>query len=589
VSADPFYGKGTIISKVGPQEVNVKDGYLTTCDHDKPHFRLQAKNINVQLGKRAEARGVKMFIGPVPLMYLPKYTQSLVDRRPRYSLTPGYSKDFGFYVLQSWRYDFNERVNGVFHADLYDRKGIGVGGDVNYQTGKYGQGAVRTYYINEYNIGDNHVWQEREIKTTYRDRYKGEWFHHWDIDDKTSTTWQYYRLSDADFLKDYFERENRNAPNPSTYFVLTRLLKYGTLGLTVQKRVNTFSTEVERLPELTYNLSTQALGSSGFFYKNTSSFVNLTKKFASPSAVNLETQRLDTQHELSYPMKIAFFEFKPYVGGEQTYYSRMINREDYNSVRSQFRTGADVSTKFSRVFDVHGKFLGGEINKLRHIIAPSIGYFYAHEPSIESTKIDQFDSIDALENSHRISLALENKLQTKRNGLPVDLARLILETPFLLKEDPGPGGFSNVITKLELNPIDWLKFSSEADYDNHDERFETINYDFYINDAKNGKWYLDLGERYSHDVDNQFTAEFGYVINPLWRFKIYQQFDVESGVNKEQQYALIRDLHEWEMEMNFNHTIGDGSQIMLIFRLKAFPELAVDASTGFNKRRAGQQ
>lgn len=588
IFTDPFYGKGTVISKVGPQQVTMQDGYLTTCDHDKPHFRLQAKNITVEPGKQARAKGVKMFVGPVPLMYLPRYTQNLTDRHPRYSLTPGYSKDFGFYVLQAWRYDFNEKVNGVFHADLRDRKGVGVGSDVNYKTEKYGEGAIRTYYANEYNIGDKHIWENREVKATYRDRYKGEWFHRWEVDDNTSATWQYYRLSDADFLKDFFKRESRNDPNPPSFFVLTRLLKYGTLGLTVQTRVNRFNTEVERLPELSYNLSNQALGTTGLFFKNTSSYVNLVKKFASPSEINLETKRVDTQNELSYPMKIAFLEFKPYVAGQQTYYSRTINREDYNSVRGQFKTGADLGTKFSRVYDVHGKFLGGEISRLRHIIAPSISYFYAHDPSIESSKLDQFDSIDSLERSHRISLALENKLQTKRNGLPVDLARLILETPFLLKEDPGKGGFGDVVTKLELSPADWLRLSSDVDYDTRNDQLKTINYDIYINDPDKGRWYLNLGERYNRDVDNQFTTELGYVINPIWRFKVYQQFDVESGINKEQQYALIRDLHEWEMEVNFNHTRGDGSQILLIFRLKAFPDLAIDASTGFNKRKVRQ-
>lgn len=589
IATDPYYGKGTIISKTGPQEVNIQDGYLTTCDHDKPHFRLQAKEITVEPGKKAQAKRVKMFVGPMPLMYLPRYTQSLVDRRPRYSLTPGYSKDFGFYVLQAWRYDFNERVNGVFHADLYDRKGAGVGGDVNYRTKNFGEGAIRTYYINEYNIGDKHIWEDRQIKATYRDRYKAEWFHRWEVDDKTNATWQYYRLSDADFLKDFFERENRNDPDPSTYFVMTRLLTYGTLGLTVQSRVNRFNTEVERLPEVSYNLSNQALGNSGFFFKNTSSYVNLVKKFAAPSETNLETKRVDTQNELSYPMKIAFLEFKPYVGGQHTYYSRTINRADYNSVRGQFWTGADVSTKFSRVYDVNGKFWGMNINKLRHIIAPSIGYFYAHDPSIESAKLDQFDPIDTRDRSHKISFALENKLQTKRDGKPVDIARLILETPFLLKEDPGKGGFGDVITKLELNPNDWLRFSSDVTYDAQAEHLETVNYDMYINDSKNGRWYLNLGERYSRDVDNQLTAEFGFVINPIWRFRIYEQLDIESGTYKEQQYALIRDLHEWEMEINFNQTRGDGSQVMLIFRLKAFPDLTLDASTGFNKRRAGQQ
>jgi hypothetical protein len=183
-------------------------------------------------------------------------------------------------------------------------------------------------------------------------------------------------------------------------------------------------------------------------------------------------------------------------------------------------------------------------------------------------------------------LALENKLQTKRNGQPVDLARLVLETPFYLKEDPNKGGFSDVTTKFELNPADWLTFSSDTDYNTHEDHLQTANYDMYL--TSKDKWYFDLGERYSRDVDNQITTEWGYTINPLWKFKIYDRFDInKGGQQKEQQYTLTRDLHEWEMDLNYNHTLGQGSAVMVIFRLKAFPSLALDASTSFNRRKAG--
>lgn len=584
----PYYGKGTVISKIGPNKMNMQGGYLTTCDHDTPHFRLQAKSIDIEPGKQARARNVKMFVGPVPLMYLPRYTQDLTNRRPIYSLTPGYSKDFGYFVLQAWRYEFNEKVNGTFHADFRDRKGSAVGGDFDYKTKNFGEGSIRTYYMNEYNIGEYHLWEEREIKAIYRERFKGEWRHKWNVDDKTTATWQYYKLSDADFLKDYFKRENRKDPNPRTYLTVTRALPLGTLGLVVQNRVNKFNAEVERLPELNYNLSNQAIGSTGLYLKNNSSYVNLTKKEAYPSLVNLETKRLDTQNEISYPMKVAFVEVKPFVGGESTYYSRTTNPENYNSVRGQFKTGADLSTKFSRVFDVNTKFLGVEVNRLRHIITPSVAYLYAHDPTIESAKLDQFDSIDSLSRSHKVLLSLENKLQTKRDGKPVDLARLVLESPFLLKEDPGKGGFNTVTSKLELNPSDWLKFSSDTTYDPKAEHLTGANFDMYISNKDRG-WYFNLGQRYSRDVDNQITTEWGYKINSLWRFKIYQRFAIDSGILKEEQYSFVRDLHEWEMETSFNQTRGNGNQIMVIFRLKAFPDLVIDAGTSFNKRKAGSQ
>jgi hypothetical protein len=469
---------------------------------------------------------------------------------------------------------------------LRDRKGAAVGGDVDYKTDHFGEGMIRTYYMNEYDIGQGHVWDDTHPKATYRERYKGQWRHRWDPDDKTNVTWQYYKLSDPNFLKDYFKHENRVDPNPATYLSVTRALPLGTLGLNTRARVNSFNDEVEHLPEVSYNLTNQPIGQSGFFFRNSTLYSNLVKKFAAPSEVNLETRRFDTQNEISYPTKLGFVEFRPFVGGENTYYSRAISKDDYNSVRGQFRTGADLSTKFSKVYDVHGNIWGMEINRLRHIITPSIGYLYAHEPTISSTKLDQFDPIDSLTRSHQIGLALENKLQTKRNGQPVDLARLVLETPFLLKEDPGKGGFGTITSKLELKPSDWLSFASDTTYNTAEDHLESANYDMYV--TAGNKWYFDLGERYSRDVDNQVTTEWGYTINPLWKFKIYDRFDInDGGQQKEQQYTLTRDLHEWEMDLNFNHTRGEGSSFMMVFRLKAFPGLALDASTSFSKRRAG--
>ena len=58
---------------------------------------------------------------------------------------------------------------------------------------------------------------------------------------------------------------------------------------------------------------------------------------------------------------------------------------------------------------------------------------------------------------------------------------------------------------------------------------------------------------------------------------------------KEQEYTLTRDLHCWEMDINFNETRDEGSEIWLVFRLKAFPEMGFDLGTSFNRRKTGSQ
>ena len=86
------------------------------------------------------------------------------------------------------------------------------------------------------------------------------------------------------------------------------------------------------------------------------------------------------------------------------------------------------------------------------------------------------------------------------------------------------------------------------------------------------------------------TAELNYVLNPKWKFKIYERFDINHGLQKEQEFTVTRDLHCWEMDISFNEKRGQGSEIWMVFRLKAFPDMAIDLfGTSFNRRKAGSQ
>jgi len=363
-------------------------------------------------------------------------------------------------------------------------------------------------------------------------------------------------------------------------------LPKGTLSFRTDARVNRFVSAIERLPEISYDLPNQKLGPTDLYFKTVTKYSNLTSKSASPSEIRQSTMRVDSNNELSYPMKVSFIELRPFVGGEQTYYSKTKSSSKYNVVRGQFRTGADLSTKFFKIFDVDEDFWGMEINKLRHIVTPSVAYVYAHDPTIPTAQLDQFDSIDSLARSHSAVFSLENKLQTKRDGESVDLLRWVIDTDFKLKEDPGSGGFNNIDNNIEFRPASWITFYHDSTYDAQRERLTDSNLDLYL---RGNKWYFDFGKRYHVDSDDQITTEWGYKINPKWFIKIYERFDIDGGQLKEQNYSLVRDLHSWEVELNFNQTRGEGSEIMVIFRLKAFPDIGFDFGTGFNKRKSGSQ
>ncbi|MBI3314554.1 MAG: hypothetical protein HYZ86_01250, partial [Candidatus Omnitrophica bacterium] len=72
--------------------------------------------------------------------------------------------------------------------------------------------------------------------------------------------------------------------------------------------------------------------------------------------------------------------------------------------------------------------------------------------------------------------------------------------------------------------------------------------------------------------------------------KVYDRFTVNRGGLREEYYVLTRDLHDWEMNMEYHQEHGGGTDILVSFTIKAFPDMGLDLfSTGFNKRKAGSQ
>lgn len=590
LTAVPFYGAGKTIERLGPQQMLANEAFVTTCDLESPHYRLLAKKIQIFTGKKVVASGLTMKVGGIPIFYLPKYIHLIDDKRPRVTVIPGYEKEWGAYLLTSWRYYFNENAKGLVHVDYREKKDLAWGIDYSYKLPNAGEGLIRTYYMNERTIQSKRAWvTPRDSKE--RERFKAEWRHKWQIDPDTLAIWQYYKLKDKDFLKDYYKREYEKIPEPKSFFLLTRTLPSATLSFDVEKRVNHFFPTTEMLPQIKLDTIDQKLGDTRFYFKSNTSYATLAKKTGQPAVTDPKgkmTERADTYDQLAYQQKIGFIEVKPYVAMRQTYYSR-----DIDSTRSFFRgifySGLDLSTKFYRLFDVDTDFADLDIHKLRHVITPAVKYSYIHPPTVSYLKLIQFDEIDAIDRKDTLTFELENKLQTKRGGTSVDLLRFLITADYLLKYKPEQGKFrfDHVKADLELRPYDWLSLYADSDYDTTIKKFSTANFDLAANGGD--KWYIGAGQRFERNVSNQTTAEFAYRFNPKWKLRVYQRFEAETSTLKEQEYTLYRDLHCWTMEITFNTTRGEGNTIWIIFRIKAFPETGFEINNSYHQRKAGSQ
>ena len=128
----------------------------------------------------------------------------------------------------------------------------------------------------------------------------------------------------------------------------------------------------------------------------------------------------------------------------------------------------------------------------------------------------------------------------------------------------------------------------DAKYDTINRELKSINTDLNLW-GTGDPFYMSLSKRWNGPESDELVSEVGYKINQKWSLVVDNQFDLNTGIMTLQQYSVKRDLHDWIMEVNFNETRGVGSEIWIVFTLKAFPEIGFDFGTGFNKRKAGVQ
>ena len=189
VYLDPYQIRGQKIDKVSENYMTMDEGYLTTCDLDEPHYRMGAHRMDIYQHDRAVVHGMKIYLGKVPVMYLPYYVQDLKNR-PIFTFVPGEKKDFGLFLLTTARFQVGSHVKVTLHADVRERDGFGEGFDVKYNTPNFGSGLVSAYYTDENQIASHHLWDlyKNGVKvgpTTHHERYRILWRHQWQIDKNT--------------------------------------------------------------------------------------------------------------------------------------------------------------------------------------------------------------------------------------------------------------------------------------------------------------------------------------------------------------------------------------------------------------------
>jgi len=574
IKTDPYFALSPEVEK-SPAKYILYNGDITTCNLDKPHYHLHARKIEIIPDDKVRAKNVKFRVGKRTLFYLPFFTQSIKDRREGFSFSPGMSKEWGGYLLTRYTYYLNDNVKGTLHTDWRANKGFGGGADFELLPGDLGAGLFRYYQVSEKLTGRGEVAPFFKDNKRYRVQYK----HKWDSEEGNDHfLMQINDYSDADFLKRYFYREYEKDTQETSYLLASHTYPYATVSLMLEKRFNQFYSETERLPEIKVDTVSYKIMDTPFYYQNQSGLYNFNSKTAYTDD-DEDTVRFDTYNEITCPFRFAFLENSPFIGTRETYYSKDKNGSE-RIFRNVFYAGHDVLMRLYRIFDVNVNKYGLEINKLRHVITPSVKYSYIHNPTLPSERLTAFDSLDSIAKENTATLSLENKLQTKRNGDSVDFLTFIVESPYYFNLEGYGSRFNYIDFDLEMLPNSWLEFWSDAQFDLRRRSFSTANFDVKFPLKDNGK--ISAGYRYAAGVNDGedsevFTLGFERNLNPKWKIRTYHRLEFTARkMFEEQEYALVRDLHCWDMEFVVNSKKKKGVSFWLAFRLKAFSDVGFE-------------
>jgi LPS-assembly protein len=613
---DPLIVSGTSIHQVGSNHYAFATGTLTTCDYDPPHYRLQASHAEVWSGDRVTMYNVTVRFGNVPVFWFPVVVMSLKDDTPPVALSVGQSSRAGFFVLSSTHWQLGEDLKFTLHLDERTRRGVGVGGDLQYRTGTTGEGLLRGYYINDAKPRDD--IDIATGKNIPRNRYRAQWQHKQALTEDIDLTANMNKLSDPDVIDDFFNREFQREREPESVIDVTQRGPNHTLSLQARPEFNVFFAEVERLPEAKLSVNRMRVGSTPLFYESETSagYLHNIQGLTGDSLYTGDTGRADTFHQVTLPATLfGWLSVVPRAGARETYYLRgPAGAPDTNEIhRAIYDLGLETSFKMSRTWD-DVQSTRWRIDGLRHIVQPFANYSWVPSPSVKSNEVFQFDTvrsitlsnstmlsltrfspidfpafntIDGIDKENVVRFGLRQKLQTRRDGRPWDLAELTGWTDWRIEQTGDHRDFNDLYGMLRLRPVDWISLDLYGRYDMNNGLLQEFNTSAQV--VKTDLWAVGLETRLLRHDSNLVGLSQRYRLSRRWTVQTYHRVELQDGQWEEQEYMLEQETHDWlinyGVRLRNQRTQKDEVAFFVAVTLKAFP----GAKLGVNRIDVGSQ
>ncbi|HEY5894097.1 MAG TPA: LPS assembly protein LptD [Chthoniobacterales bacterium] len=600
-----------------PGGYGVKNGFFTTHDSSNPDFRIRARTVRIYPDDRIVFSNVTLFVGKTPIFWLPYLYQSLNETNS-FLIMPGYSSKWGAFVMSTYTFPVTDWMTGTAHLDYRLERGPAAGLDLRYRFGKgetKSWGDIVTYFLSDNATDTNTTSLTRPPVPT--DRYRLGWKSKMYLTEDWTAMVDSTILSDSLFLEDFYPGENALNPQPDNVFSTVYRRENWTLTGLARAQLNQFQETVERLPDVSLDITRTQLFGLPIYYEGSTSGGYITEAFADTSTLEkLETGRFDTFHQLSFANTyFGWLSLVPRAGFRATYYDRtnsLVSGSTTNNDpgwRTVYDLGVEASFKLSRTWNnVHSRFLG--VDGLKHVVQPYTNFSYTSEPSltaqelypidtfIPSTQLPMFEfpefiALDSIEQATILRLGLRNRLLTKRDDQTV--VWMELDTYFNVNYDNpyDATDYSNLFNRFRFSPLPWVSFTLDSQFPVFDDGFTEVNSSLSFMASKDLSF--SVGQRYienNPEIQDSNLLNFGvyYQIDENWAVSAAEEYEFEDSTWQSQRYSVHRDLTAWVATVSAIIRDNGGTHqefgFYLSLTLKDVPNL--DLSLNFDPSSSGQ-
>lgn len=629
-----------------------QDIQITTCDFGDPHWAVEAESATVdkvsdapqgaarpadptlapeeEFHYEASLEGTRLRMGSLSIPFLPRlpWDTRWNEAIPLRSLSYSSSSKFGNRVDSLWRGDlllprsWRRWIDLGIRVDYLSRRGTGYGAETQWGvkprrwareagqssylwgTDLYGTGTF--YSINDRGLDRNDVVPETNDRSRARlhQRVRLPW--------GTLVDAEYSTERDRNFLNEYFETEIRTEKQPENLvYVRQPLTELSQVTLLAKAQKVPFRSVVERRPELSYFLTEQHLGSTGFSLDVTARASDL--RFDPADNLNVQTHattRADLRAVVARAVgNTRWLKLRPFFETRLTAWEDGVPGGN-NLERFALATGGSAGMHISRPFLVNV----GPYDGLKHTIDPEVSYRLVFENNVDPNRVFRFDPTEDVRRFEQFTFSIRSFLFGRRKPKPEaesgdaelephshshshsdsrpatpfrdeigsgradrawrrrrlpsvvapEFDRLVefeIETSYF--PDPTRDNNRDVWGPIEgellLRPIPQVGYYLEAAYDVQDgPRFDEFNHGLQFSGKRS---VFSIGTRYRRNTGHFITNSIQWFPSDKFAFDAYYSYDFRREKNVDQFYSVVRNFHRWSVMFTLEVDTGEDDNV----------------------------